>query len=464
MFVDVPHRSISYIYQSIGCQHSLQPSSNDFDPPSIPALTNRGFIRWESIETLLQPEEHVPYLQYAVENFALKNPETGELYPTVLPKEVFPLQPDAALEAWHKACGQRLRQQATPERSPNDDQDDAATRPNLPPRSSNIRSGYNHVRAYPPSSNGQHAKDYFTSRPVYQHVSRESMSGHPGIRRSATQGRRTRLGPKDAEDIHDRPSRTRRRSVPDNYYPTSPISPNDTPPAMQENLRPQPDNHTRRHSHPRQYPQRSRSTSTTSTDDGAATSDSTSPRMTPKPPQRGPPRSHPGAGVNSRPREPPGSAARAIPISPVLNRARVASGNTQIPSVQVDPRSASYGIPIDARGRQLYPEEVLSRHDSRSGLHGRHARRESLENHHSGGDERDRDKVRRDERPTRLAEMRNEGSVRSGSHDGRYGGRDRVRERERDRDSHTDREDHRGRERSPAEERKKVKKRWYEFS
>ncbi|PMB71021.1 hypothetical protein BM221_003485 [Beauveria bassiana] len=108
----MPDSSISYIWQVTGCQHTLQPTDNDFAPPSIPALTPRGFCRWESVEILLGPEEHVPFLQFAVKNWNLRHPETGECFPADLPTDVFPSAADEEVDLWHKACGERLTREA----------------------------------------------------------------------------------------------------------------------------------------------------------------------------------------------------------------------------------------------------------------------------------------------------------------------------------------------------------------
>lgn len=114
----MPSSSVSYIWQVTGCQHTLQPTTDDFAPPTIPALTPRGFCRWESVEILLGPEEHVPFIQYAVKNWDLRHPETGECFPADLPADVFPTQPDAKVDLWHRSCGERLsREAATDKRS-----------------------------------------------------------------------------------------------------------------------------------------------------------------------------------------------------------------------------------------------------------------------------------------------------------------------------------------------------------
>ncbi|KAL7943288.1 hypothetical protein V8C42DRAFT_117564 [Trichoderma barbatum] len=112
LFLETPHSTISYMWQVTGCQHSLQPTENDFAPPSIPALTPRGFSRWESVEILLGPEEHVPFIQYAVKHWALRHPETGQAFPPDLPASVFPVQADQMVDRWHKECATLLRDEA----------------------------------------------------------------------------------------------------------------------------------------------------------------------------------------------------------------------------------------------------------------------------------------------------------------------------------------------------------------
>ncbi|KAI0531791.1 hypothetical protein GGR58DRAFT_215538 [Xylaria digitata] len=115
LFLKSPDRTISYIWQALGVQHALQPMlDNDYAPPSVPALTLRGFVRWQSLQILLGPEEHVPYLQYAVAHWNLKHPYTSDAFPVDLPATAFPTVCDPAVDEWHRACGQKLREAATP--------------------------------------------------------------------------------------------------------------------------------------------------------------------------------------------------------------------------------------------------------------------------------------------------------------------------------------------------------------
>lgn len=91
-------------------------------------MTPRGFSRWASLEILLGPEEHVPFLQFAVKNWNLRHPETGEYFSADLPANVFPSVADKEVDQWHKACGERLKREAAgrpprPSRPPTHEQE-----------------------------------------------------------------------------------------------------------------------------------------------------------------------------------------------------------------------------------------------------------------------------------------------------------------------------------------------------
>lgn len=101
LFLETERESLSFIYQSLGCYHTLQPGDDPFAPPSIPALTPQGFVRWQTVQLLLEPEVHVPYLQAAVKRFELTNPSDGGPFPTYLPREALPRSPDLEMTEWH---------------------------------------------------------------------------------------------------------------------------------------------------------------------------------------------------------------------------------------------------------------------------------------------------------------------------------------------------------------------------
>ena len=238
----MPDSSISYIWQVTGCQHTLQPTDNDFAPPSIPALTPRGFSRWESVEILLGPEEHVPFLQHAVKNWALRHPETGDIFPEELPASVFPAQGDAEVDLWHKSCGERMSREAAvkPGRGP--------AMPDKEPESPDVK--FAHV----PSRNASHGaaprqrsgeRDYF-GRPF-------SYVQAPHDRRTSKHGRSSRSPDKPRDSsFYDR---VRRRSFSDF---SSPPPKEDDSQYFYDNgyLDPEarrPPTQGRRHSHPRHY-------------------------------------------------------------------------------------------------------------------------------------------------------------------------------------------------------------------
>ncbi|UKZ75346.1 hypothetical protein TrVFT333_003027 [Trichoderma virens FT-333] len=146
LFLETPHSTISYMWSVTGCQHSLQPTESDFDPPSIPALTPRGFSRWESVEILLGPEEHVPFIQYAVKHWGLRHPETGQSFPPDLPASVFPAQSDQAVDRWHKECASTLRDKACKEEEETSmPSSSSAPRPEPSPEPSAPRFAYVHT-------------------------------------------------------------------------------------------------------------------------------------------------------------------------------------------------------------------------------------------------------------------------------------------------------------------------------
>lgn len=81
-------------------------------PPSIPALTPKGFVRWQTIQLLLEPEEHVPFLQAAVKRFEIANPENGIPFPKFLPCEALPSKPDLEMVQWYNGVAEKLRLEA----------------------------------------------------------------------------------------------------------------------------------------------------------------------------------------------------------------------------------------------------------------------------------------------------------------------------------------------------------------
>lgn len=112
LFLDTSQASLSFIYQSLGCYHTLQPEKDPYTSPTIPALTPAGFVRWQTVQLLLEPEEHVPFLQEAVKRFDLTNPADGAPFPSILPKESLPCQPDLEMVEWHENVAEKLMLEA----------------------------------------------------------------------------------------------------------------------------------------------------------------------------------------------------------------------------------------------------------------------------------------------------------------------------------------------------------------
>ncbi|KAL5118582.1 hypothetical protein ACEQ8H_003433 [Pleosporales sp. CAS-2024a] len=117
LFKDTPPSSIAFIYRSLGAFHSLQPAPDDdgYSAPSIPALKKQGFVTWQTIQLLLGPEEHVPFLQRAVQKYNVVDAASGAVFPKVLPKECFPDRPDDAMETWYEDVAASLKREADEE-------------------------------------------------------------------------------------------------------------------------------------------------------------------------------------------------------------------------------------------------------------------------------------------------------------------------------------------------------------
>jgi len=80
-------------------------------------LKTRGFVTWQTIQLLLGPEEHVPFLQNAVKELEIVDPETGKRFPSLLPKACFPPQPDKDMVEWYEGVGEKLQREAEEEKS-----------------------------------------------------------------------------------------------------------------------------------------------------------------------------------------------------------------------------------------------------------------------------------------------------------------------------------------------------------
>lgn len=184
LFLSTPSNSLSLIYRSLGCFHSLQPTSNAFESPSIPALLPNGFVRWQTMQLLLGPDEHIRYFQEALKKFEIINPLTGATFPRSIPREAFPEKADEDVCKWHKMISRRLEQDFNTRRI-------KAASPLYSPRGERTSGHEGH---------GAEGSDYFPRSPNHlQHKHRPV----PPSRSSSHDQRKT---------SH---SSTRRRSLPD---------------------------------------------------------------------------------------------------------------------------------------------------------------------------------------------------------------------------------------------------------
>ncbi|KAL9600803.1 MAG: hypothetical protein Q9219_002941 [cf. Caloplaca sp. 3 TL-2023] len=108
LFLETPHASLSFIYQSLGCFHSLQQEKSPYTAPSVPALTRQGFVRWQTVQVLLEPDDNVAFLQNAVKRLEIINPTDGNPFQYPLPREALPSRPDPEMVRWHQGVGQKL--------------------------------------------------------------------------------------------------------------------------------------------------------------------------------------------------------------------------------------------------------------------------------------------------------------------------------------------------------------------
>ena len=72
-----------------------------------------GFVRWYTLQLLLEPAEHGPCLKVAVERFDLRNPITGASFPNTIPQESLPCQPDVEMVEWYENIAEKLEADAS---------------------------------------------------------------------------------------------------------------------------------------------------------------------------------------------------------------------------------------------------------------------------------------------------------------------------------------------------------------
>ena len=86
----------------------MQPDNNPNARPSVPVLSPKGFVRWQTFDLLRAPREHVPLLQTAVKRLRLVNSANGKLFPNFLPQEALPMKPDREILHWHEKVAHQV--------------------------------------------------------------------------------------------------------------------------------------------------------------------------------------------------------------------------------------------------------------------------------------------------------------------------------------------------------------------
>lgn len=107
IFRELGYPGLSLVYRTLGCFHSLQPTSNAYEAPSIPCLLPQGFVRWKTLQILLHPDEHAHCMQKAVQLYDIPKPGGGH-FPKTIPRGSFPLKPDEEMQKWHSMVLNRL--------------------------------------------------------------------------------------------------------------------------------------------------------------------------------------------------------------------------------------------------------------------------------------------------------------------------------------------------------------------
>ncbi|KAH7312704.1 hypothetical protein B0I35DRAFT_60660 [Stachybotrys elegans] len=107
------------IWMISGVQHALMPGNDDFAAPSIPCITRKGFVRWMTLNSLLDPGAHHSLLQHVVRDYRLLHPDTGQRFNEYLPRKCLPLESDEETNQLFQAYAEQLRAEAEGSRSRN---------------------------------------------------------------------------------------------------------------------------------------------------------------------------------------------------------------------------------------------------------------------------------------------------------------------------------------------------------
>ncbi|KAJ5481110.1 hypothetical protein N7539_007004 [Penicillium diatomitis] len=265
LFLETKPQALSFIYQSLGCFHSLQPASSPYEPPAIPSLCPNGFVRWQTIQLLMDPDEHWRFLNNAVESWNIADAK-GEFFPKTIPRDAFPSEPDPEMLQWHEGVAKRLEHdyikrnvhRASPPnfgpfhyhfsgKDPLPEEEDYFSHPPQRTSSRRHKSSAHYDSDRPTSRRKSHRhKDSSDSHDESGHRSDPRSRVRPDGGRSGVSSPRTRSP--GMSPYVDRPPRPRGRDY--SAWHTSPLSGEREDAAS----RPNPYSHSHGHSHSYSYP------------------------------------------------------------------------------------------------------------------------------------------------------------------------------------------------------------------
>jgi hypothetical protein len=145
---------------------------------------------WQTIQLLLGPDEHTKFLIEAVRRWDIKDPDTGEVLPKILPRQCFPANPDKHMVAWYEGVSERLRTEAEEEIRKVEDEKEAD-------RSRVAVRGHETDDEESVDSRGP-ALAYFRN-PLYRHVDGKPSAVQHGPKRPAVSPRPSSLRGKSKE-------------------------------------------------------------------------------------------------------------------------------------------------------------------------------------------------------------------------------------------------------------------------
>ena len=220
---------------------------------------------WQTIQLLLGPDEHAGFLCEAVQKWDVKDPTTGEVFPKILPRECFPMEPDKHMVAWYEGVSERLRREAEDEDrqrtgeaeraevrrirdgSRKEDSEDEGSVDSKGPAMAYFRNPlYRHVDGRPGIVRLNSKRPALSPRPTIKNKGKEAATtmGHV-IRNIGSPNLWDGKSKKNSES-RERDRERRRRSLPDHRHPHSHSNSNPPSVASHEAGAPSPSEHRHR--------------------------------------------------------------------------------------------------------------------------------------------------------------------------------------------------------------------------